>query len=104
MAAPITLTIATGGLDDLKWFPHEVSKMVSMDIGSFIEQWAIVDLRTNMVKDPSTSVGHGCDFTDPWTVKVVMSQEGFTTTILQLVDIVAYGTDPSRLIFAHCRS
>ena len=100
MSAPITLTIATGGLEDRKRFRDEVSEMVNMDLGSFIKQWNIIDLTTT-VEDPSTIVCHECDFTDPFTVKVVMAQDGFTATIFQLVGLVS---DGSRFIFAHCRT
>jgi len=100
MSAPITLTIATGGLEDLERFQHEVSEMVDMDLGSFIKQWTIFDLTTT-VEDPSTIVCPECDFTDSFTVNVVMALDGFTAAIIQIVELVSDGWC---FIFAHSLS
>ena len=97
------ITVVTGGADDVEAFYDHL-----VEAGEDHREWVYKDLREDLPKDPSLSVGHREDGTYAQTQRVVITQSGFMALLLWLVNLAfgigSVGGHCYTKFFLHCRT
>ena len=86
MAPAPSIIIASG-----KAHPQHAALYKAIKEEGFMAYWLELDLCPLLVKDPSSSIGHKCNGTDPHTQRLVMAQDGFCKVVVDIVNRIRQG-------------
>ncbi len=93
---PLSVTICTGGKDDLPHFKAALLKR-----GEDIDSWTFTDLTKSLTKDPRTSVEYKTDCKNDWTTATVMGQDNFSQVVVGQMELAVDGKLKQ---FLHCHT